>query len=81
MHNHRYIMEAIEQVRGWSDQAGNSLQCSYDKAIGDFPCHMFNISSQLVSIPYIDHNNLAHRWCMVTPLDQFDPKKGGHLIL
>lgn len=79
--NHQYMARAVEKVREWSVQIGNSLRRSYDVAIGDFPCRTFNVSGQTVSTPHTDHNNLAHGWCAVTPLGRFDHKKGGHLAL
>ncbi|KAF8148485.1 hypothetical protein B0H34DRAFT_637108, partial [Crassisporium funariophilum] len=30
---------------------------------------------------HADHNNLPFGWCSVTSLGEFDPTKGGHLVL
>jgi len=75
------MKKTVERVHQWSDKAGPSLRHSYNKAIGDFPSRTFNISLQTVSNPHTDQCNLAQGWCSITPLGNFDPKKGGHLIL
>ncbi|KAJ3712627.1 hypothetical protein C8R42DRAFT_699196 [Lentinula raphanica] len=41
----------------------------------------FNLGPYSVSWPHTDSYNLAFGWCAITPLGQFDPDKGGHLIL
>ena len=41
----------------------------------------FNLGPATVSIPHTDANNLPHGWCAVTAFGDFDPDKGGHLIL
>ncbi|KAJ3748207.1 hypothetical protein EV360DRAFT_57047, partial [Lentinula raphanica] len=41
----------------------------------------FNLGPSCVSWPHTDNYNLAFGWCAVTPLGQFDPDRGGHLIL
>jgi hypothetical protein len=34
-----------------------------------------------VTFPHLDFANLAWGWCAITALGDFDPDKGGHLIL
>ena len=46
-----------------------------------FPCRTFNLAPQSVSVPHTDHNNLAQGWCSITPLGDFNPVDGGHLVL
>jgi hypothetical protein len=76
------MKKSTERVRKWSDEAGTaSLRRSYDNAIGDFPCRTFNISQQTAGLPHTDQSNLAQGWCSITPLGDFDPRNGGHLVL
>ena len=80
--NYHYMKEAMETVKIWSDEAGTaSLRRPYDKAIGDFPCRTFNLSQQTTGLPHTDQSNLAQGWCSITPLGDFDPRNGGHLVL
>jgi hypothetical protein len=44
-------------------------------------CCTFNFGPFTVSIPHLDFANLAWGWCAITALGNFDPDKGGHLIL
>ncbi|KAJ3968608.1 hypothetical protein EV361DRAFT_972719 [Lentinula raphanica] len=41
----------------------------------------FNLGPACVSWPHTDNYNLAFGWCAITALGQFDPDRGGHLIL
>jgi hypothetical protein len=80
--NHKYMMETFEKVKARSDIAGRaSLRQPYDEAVGGFPSRTFNISQQTASFPHTDQSNLAQGWCSITPLGNFDPCLGGHLVL
>ncbi|KAJ3717152.1 hypothetical protein C8R42DRAFT_724780 [Lentinula raphanica] len=46
-----------------------------------FPAVSFNLGPQTVTWPHKDFHNLAWGWCSVTALGDFDPDKGGHLVL
>ncbi|KAM6496383.1 hypothetical protein JOM56_009089, partial [Amanita muscaria] len=46
-----------------------------------FPCRSFNLGEQNASFPHRDVANLAQSWCSITPLGNFNPEKGGHLVL
>ncbi|KAE9394188.1 hypothetical protein BT96DRAFT_828078 [Gymnopus androsaceus JB14] len=41
----------------------------------------FNMGPFTVAWPHTDSHNLAFGWCTITALGNFDPDKGGHLIL
>jgi hypothetical protein len=41
----------------------------------------FNFGPQTVCLPHRDSANLSFGWCAITALGNFDPKKGGHLLL
>ncbi|KAG7092100.1 hypothetical protein E1B28_008476 [Marasmius oreades] len=46
-----------------------------------FAACTWNFGPQFVSFPHLDANNSAYTWCAITPMGDFDPKHGGHLIL
>ncbi|THU87845.1 hypothetical protein K435DRAFT_821824 [Dendrothele bispora CBS 962.96] len=41
----------------------------------------FNFGPRTVCLPHIDYSNLPFGWCAIWALGNFDPTKGGHLIL
>ncbi|KAJ2927410.1 hypothetical protein H1R20_g9682, partial [Candolleomyces eurysporus] len=46
-----------------------------------YPCIAFNCGPQSITTLHFDQGNLSHGLCAVTPLGNFDWKKGGHLVL
>ncbi|KAK0227741.1 hypothetical protein IW262DRAFT_1264066, partial [Armillaria fumosa] len=46
-----------------------------------FSACTFNFGPKTVTIEHMDSGNLPFGWCAITALGQFNPKKGGHLIL
>jgi len=81
---HDYVKETMELLRAHSDSStgeANPLRRPYDANVGVFPCRSFNLGEQSISFPHTDDGNLAHSWCSITPLSQFNPKTGGHLVL
>jgi hypothetical protein len=46
-----------------------------------FAAATLNFGPQTVTFPHLDFANLAWGWCTITALGDFDPNKGGHLIL
>jgi len=41
----------------------------------------FNLGPRTVTMPHVDWQNLPMGWCSVTALGDYDPDKGGHLVL
>lgn len=41
----------------------------------------FNFGPEVCTIPHKDYKNLSWGWCAVTSLGDYDPERGGHLIL
>ncbi|KAI0038810.1 hypothetical protein FA95DRAFT_1505020, partial [Auriscalpium vulgare] len=46
-----------------------------------FTTMTFNFGPHATTKTHVDSANLAHGWCTITPLGEFDPEKGGHLVL
>jgi hypothetical protein len=40
-----------------------------------------NFGPRTVSLPHRDFANLSWGWCSISALGNFDPQKGGHLVL
>jgi hypothetical protein len=79
--NMRATVEAIKARFDGDADEQHGLRRSYDDKIGAFPCRSFNLGRQTVTYPHTDNCNLAHSWCSVTPLGNFDHQTGGHLVL
>lgn len=46
-----------------------------------FACTTFNFGPRTCCFEHRDSGNLAFGWCAITALGDFDPTRGGHLIL
>ncbi|KAJ3492983.1 hypothetical protein NLJ89_g11121 [Agrocybe chaxingu] len=46
-----------------------------------FTATTYNFGPQTACFPHYDFNNLPFGWCSITALGNFDPRKGGHLVL
>ncbi|KAJ3710079.1 hypothetical protein C8R42DRAFT_597590, partial [Lentinula raphanica] len=75
-----------EKIYSLYDETLKSLFESNPKLIrwfkkSAFSSVSFNLGPSCISWPHTDNYNLAFGWCAITPLGQFDPDRGGHLIL
>ncbi|KAF7797720.1 hypothetical protein EIP86_008920 [Pleurotus ostreatoroseus] len=46
-----------------------------------FPAAAFNLGPQVATLEHVDSTNLPFGWCAIYASGNFDPKRGGHLIL
>ncbi|KAF6744487.1 hypothetical protein DFP72DRAFT_78522 [Ephemerocybe angulata] len=46
-----------------------------------WPALTVNFGPRTVCLPHVDFLNFAAGWCGITALGDFDPKRGGHLVL
>ncbi|TDL21298.1 hypothetical protein BD410DRAFT_724625 [Rickenella mellea] len=56
-----------------------SLQPIFDNSV--FASATVNFGPNVACFPHVDDHNLAHGWCAITALGEFDPTQGGHLVL
>ena len=56
-----------------------TLQQNFTESV--FTTCTFNFGPKTYCLPHRDFCNLSFGWCSITALGNFDPKKGGHLIL
>jgi hypothetical protein len=67
----------MDKLHEWNP----SLKRNFAAKISVFAAATFNFGPRTVTFPHIDFANLAWGWCAITALGNFDPNKGGHLIL
>ncbi|KAJ6495935.1 hypothetical protein DFH09DRAFT_854631, partial [Mycena vulgaris] len=54
---------------------------NFNELTSVFASATFNFGPATITLPHFDFANLAWGWCCITALGNFDPNKGGHLIL
>jgi hypothetical protein len=67
----------MDQIHLWNP----NLTRNFAATVSVFAAATFNFGPQTVTFPHLDFANLAWGWCAITALGDFDPDKGGHLIL
>ncbi|THU84015.1 hypothetical protein K435DRAFT_822833 [Dendrothele bispora CBS 962.96] len=60
-------------------KSDSSLKLPFSQSV--WSTMTFNFGPQTVCFPHIDFSNLPFGWCAIWALGDFDPKRGGHLIL
>ncbi|KAJ6509611.1 hypothetical protein DFH09DRAFT_1100885 [Mycena vulgaris] len=58
-----------------------SLPRNFNEFTSVFATATVNFGPFTITLPHLDFINLAWGWCAITALRDFDPDKGGHLIL
>jgi hypothetical protein len=82
--NYDYMKATVQAIQAsWGDEVGEELRSwqGLREKLGVFPCRSFNLGKQTASFPHLDQKNLAQSWCSITPLGDFNPNFGGHLVL
>ena len=64
----------------------NIFKVQNDGVRRHFPGHpfastTFNLGPVVTTFPHKDMKNLSWGWCAITSFGDYDPKKGGHLVL
>jgi hypothetical protein len=67
----------MDQIHCWNP----NLRRNFSATVSVFAAATLNFGPQTVTFPHLDFANLAWGWCTITALGDFDPNKGGHLIL
>ncbi|KAG6904934.1 hypothetical protein DXG01_006133 [Tephrocybe rancida] len=71
---HAHYAETKKAICDWDPELKHWLGCVF----AAFVC---NLGPQAICYKHQDGANLPYGWCCVTPLGNFDPTKGGHIIL
>ncbi|KAJ7753860.1 hypothetical protein B0H16DRAFT_1316665 [Mycena metata] len=74
---HGYYATTMNRLHQWN----RKLKRNFLPTVSVFAAATFNFGPATVTLPHLDFANLAWGWCAVTALGNFDPDKGGHLIL
>jgi hypothetical protein len=67
----------MDRIHDWNP----NLMHNFSATVSVFATATFNFGPQTVTFPDLNFTNLAWGWCAITTLGDFDPNKGGHLIL
>ena len=73
---HAYFVETINKLVDWCP---SKIRRNYEGTA--FTSITINFGPRMVSLPHRDWANLSWGWCSISPLGDFDPEKGGHLVL
>ncbi|KAJ7779290.1 hypothetical protein B0H14DRAFT_3507811 [Mycena olivaceomarginata] len=74
---HEYYSDTMNKLHNWN----RYLKRNFSANTSVFAAATFNFGLRTVTFPHLDFANLAWGWCSITLLGDFDPDKGGHLIL
>ncbi|KAJ7791308.1 hypothetical protein B0H14DRAFT_3500652 [Mycena olivaceomarginata] len=74
---HLYYHTTMERLHNWNKK----LRRNFLPTVSVFAAAAFNFGPQTVTFPHLDFANLAWGWCAITALGDFDPDRGGHIIL
>ncbi|KAJ7196694.1 hypothetical protein GGX14DRAFT_375892, partial [Mycena pura] len=71
-----------DQLRNFcKHNAHLSIPLNFSLGTSVFAAATVNFGPAAVSFPHLDFNNLAWAWCAITAFGNFNPDRGGHLIL
>jgi hypothetical protein len=74
---HAYYGDTMNKLYEWNP----ALLRNFSDKVSVFAAATFNFGPRTVTFPHLDFANLAWGWCTITALGDFDPDRGGHLIL
>ncbi|KAF9494112.1 hypothetical protein BDN71DRAFT_1393806 [Pleurotus eryngii] len=72
---HSYYRNHVKRLHKALPHLHRNFHCSV------FPCATLNFRPKVQTVKHQDTLNLAHGWCSITALGQFDHRKGGHIVL
>jgi len=59
--------------------SGDCLEQNFQESV--FPASTFNLGPNTVTLDHIDYANVAYDLCCISALGNYNPDKGGHMIL
>ncbi|KAJ7770675.1 hypothetical protein B0H16DRAFT_1715332 [Mycena metata] len=80
---HEYYRATYAALCNWDQlqQHAKHIRHNLPERYSVFTTATYNFGPVTVTLPHIDFGNLAWGWCAVTALGNFDPDRGGHLVL
>ncbi|KAJ7713338.1 hypothetical protein B0H16DRAFT_1341475 [Mycena metata] len=82
-HLHEYYRATYAALCDWDrlQSRAKHIQRNFPERFSVFTTATYNFGPVTVTLPHIDFGNLAWGWCAITALGNFDPDRGGHLVL
>ncbi|KAJ7768415.1 hypothetical protein B0H16DRAFT_1308007 [Mycena metata] len=80
---HEYYRASYAALCDWDrlQPRTKHIRRNFPERYSVFTTATYNFGPVTVTLPHIDFGNLAWGWCAVTALGNFDPDRGGHLVL
>ncbi|KAJ7026231.1 hypothetical protein C8F04DRAFT_1268407 [Mycena alexandri] len=80
---HEYYRRTYAALCDWDrlQRRAKHIRRNFPEHHSVFTTATFNFGPVTVTLPHIDFGNLAWGWCAVTALGNFNPDRGGHLVL
>ncbi|KAJ7019135.1 hypothetical protein C8F04DRAFT_976143, partial [Mycena alexandri] len=80
---HEYYRATYAALCDWDrlQRRTKHIRRNFPERYSVFTTATYNFGPVTVTLPHIDFGNLAWGWCAVTALGNFDPDRGGHLVL
>ncbi|KAI0669308.1 hypothetical protein C8Q78DRAFT_977900, partial [Trametes maxima] len=72
---HAYYQETLQAL----EEDDPTLRRNFQNSA--FACATFNLGPQVVTVEHADSFNLPAGWCAIHAIGEFDPTRGGHLLL
>lgn len=73
------LFDDCRKVLGQLAEHHPGLSWNFNNSI--YPAVTFNCGPDTACLEHVDHGNAAHMFCAITALGDYDPTRGGHLIL
>ncbi|KAJ7734675.1 hypothetical protein B0H16DRAFT_1327492, partial [Mycena metata] len=80
---HEYYRATYAALCDWDrlQSRAKHIRRNFPERFSVFTTATYNFGPVTVTLPHIDFGNLAWGWCAITALGNFDPDRGGHLVL
>ncbi|KAJ7044746.1 hypothetical protein C8F04DRAFT_941520 [Mycena alexandri] len=80
---HEYYRATYASLCDWDrlQSRAKHIRRNFPERFSVFTTATYNFGPVTVTLPHIDFGNLAWGWCAITALGNFDPDRGGHLVL
>ncbi|KAJ7765191.1 hypothetical protein B0H16DRAFT_1454371 [Mycena metata] len=82
-------LKSLQRIAGWTNvlfmdqlqQRTKHIRRNFPERYSVFATATYNFGPVTVTLPHIDFGNLAWGWCAITAPGNFNPDRGGHLVL
>ncbi|KAJ7838442.1 hypothetical protein B0H13DRAFT_1650760 [Mycena leptocephala] len=80
---HEFYRANYNDLYAWDERQKRAKHMirNFTEKLSVFATATFNFGPATITFPHLDFRNLAWGWCAITALGNFDPDRGGHLVL